>query len=291
MNEEAGKGQIICTVSEGKVHATYQYKSEQDIHPSDWIALFIYNREITYEAYQYVKPVNCDLAVDFDIPTRPGYYCVRLYPKGIKPQKGRHIEVASSKPFLIGESVNVHTEYDADNAEIIVSCQFEQPSQKARKDYVCMYPVGRMSNHDYLAQSVVSVAADCSSVSTRFKKPAASGKYEFRYFFNSIDAFSGVSEPIELPSDYSMTLYSTPSALKVYWEINDIKKLTGREWVGLFNAETAAQITYENAKPIAGSTKGLVTFPKNKFSNNQKIFVRLYSTSSEIVEQSDTISL
>lgn len=294
MSTEVPKGHVTCTFNAGKVHAVYKYPAEQKRTGYDWFALFIYDREISYETWSYAKENGDEGFADFDLPARAGYYCVRLYANGAKPQKGCRVELASSEPFLVGSNVLLSTECEAGDdgrQEVVVSCTFPSPSESERTDYVCMYEKGKMSNHQHLAKNAVSVGVGCCNVRTRFAKPAAMGEYEFRYFFNSVDAFSGVSDSIEVPDLSSLTLYADQSTLRVRWCLGNVEKMTGGEWVGVFDAETDARVAWEYVKPTAGTPKGVVSFAKSRLGEHHRVYVRLYVSRTESVKRTDNISI
>jgi len=239
--------EIHVTVKDMTITFTWDIPDTAEVHPKDWIGLYIHDRQYSnkHETYTYLEERHHGSS-SFVAPTI-GFYDLRYYPNG------GSIEHSRSEPFVVGPQMPVHAKRDG-RRKIAVSWDRDA---ELPGDWLALYPVETYSNTKYL-QTINAANANNDGV-VFFDAPRRPGEYEVRYFFTnkrhaSGYAYSGRSEPIVIPNEDGMEVIATHPIVKVRWQTYS-QEPRSRDWVGLFSSKD------DSAKNMGWcylSTKGLM---------------------------------
>eukprot|EP00727_Mastigamoeba_balamuthi_P011275 m51a1_g6770 hypothetical protein (613) ;mRNA; f:108544-111453 len=245
--------------------------------PSDWIAIYIHNREFKYTAYAQTKGERKG-SYKFAGLSK-GYYDVRYF-YGNAPTYSFHTE-----PVLIGPAVGgLRGEY----ARRRVAVSWAAPAGKG--DWVGLYRASTRSNRQYLAYRNVDglTAAD-------FEAPREPGRYEVRYFFSGPGILAGgflpfsgrVAVEVPLEDKLEASLEAGEGKVVVRWACPS-RGHSSRDWVGLYaqGAESTAYLAsaYTADGAFAESTStdaGVVEIDLSKVRNRDAVSeVRYFSAAT-----------
>jgi len=219
---------ITATVTDMEISYTWKIRDDLEVSSRDWIGLYIHDRQYSnkYEQYAYLGGKR-EGSASFTAPTI-GYYDLRYY-----PNKG-YVEKSRSEPFLVGPQMEVDAKLEGRRK---IEVRWNRKAEKDG-DWMALYPVSTYSNTKYL-QMVYASTANSDGVVT-FDAPRTPGKYEVRYFFTSKRnatgyAYSGVSKPIEVLNEDSVSVEQTHPVVKVHWQTYSQEPNTS-DWVAIYDS-------------------------------------------------------
>ncbi|KAH3762443.1 hypothetical protein Pelo_5743 [Pelomyxa schiedti] len=192
-------------------------------NPSDWIALFIHDREFSHSQYEYLGSQSAG-TLCFK-PVKDGYYDVRIYNAGSPPTSPR----LKSDPILVGSIVKVSARVVGGSVpKIAVTWTLPaSPVLCSASDWIGLYENSTRSNRLYLSW------ASCEKSCVLFDIPKAPELYDVRYFkAGSGNAYSGHCS-IAVPNLNDIQVTAADSFLQVTWMCMTHPSSTW-DWVGLF---------------------------------------------------------
>ncbi|KAH3760234.1 hypothetical protein Pelo_7954 [Pelomyxa schiedti] len=230
---------------------------------SDWIGLFIYDREFssTKSVYTYSIPSGSGIFSGLT----DGYYNVRY----IHCKQ----ELLTTDPLLIGSPATVTATMS--NNEIVASFQsVSEPQPTSDRDWIGLYQTGSRSNRKYI------MSKRCATPLVSFPLPSKPGLYELRYFkYSSGYAYSGKTPPVEVKSPVSISTTIENSQLRVQWQ-SRIPSST-YDWIGVYlkGADSHSYVTFKYCTQgtlSPDSHSGCVTFQTPQLPHGE-VDVRFFS--------------
>jgi len=191
---------------------------------SDWIALFIHDRQLSHSGYEWTQGAFRGKGVFKNLAH--GTYDVRLL-------RGRDSEhyLARSNPVLVGPPVTLRiTGADTE----LLSVEYSGGSERSG-DWIGLYTAGSRSNKKYLAFEYCTTHP---AGTVRFATPRQPGNYDVRYFKAASGyAYSGaatVTVPnVDSLTATSLTVTGGTVTCDVVWKCRSRARTSG-DWIGLF---------------------------------------------------------
>eukprot|EP01105_Mastigella_eilhardi_P010916 TRINITY_DN2522_c0_g2_i1.p1 TRINITY_DN2522_c0_g2~~TRINITY_DN2522_c0_g2_i1.p1 ORF type:complete len:677 (-),score=154.74 TRINITY_DN2522_c0_g2_i1:95-2014(-) len=201
--------------------------------PRDWVALFIHDREYTYEQSACTGGKLKGSGVFRGL--RDGFYDVRLFLCGSK------VAALISAPVLVGTLVHLSATYLPEERRI--TAKYSPPGDP--KDWVGLFSTATRSNQTKYSLER-HTCSEGSSSTLDFTAPRMPGSYHLRYFkITSGLVYSAISLPIEVTVQHQLTATVTAdeTALTVTWLCTS-QEPSSYDWVGLYSSVVAQSTSY-----------------------------------------------
>jgi len=222
------------------VHVEWEMDSNVFPQPSDWIGIFLYNREFTnkYEKYQFTGGVNAgslDFVLDY-----PGCYDVRFFRQRKDGffSRTQDEEVGRTGPVYVGPEMPLTVENKVTTALVT----WDKDLVSDPSDWLAVFPVGQHSNRIFCLDRYYKVKDHKEEGCVEVELPREPGKYEVRYFYSKSHGlgmrtpsypFSGRSEVIEVVSRDFVSVVSHGPKVYVDWGIFS-EQYSSWNYVGLY---------------------------------------------------------